>query len=271
MSRPTPESLVDRYLVHLSAERNASPNTVRAYATDLAAFLAWAERASLDPMRLTHRELRLYLGEMTAARYARRTIARRLSAVRSFFRYLVTEGSATSNPAEALSSPKLPSLLPRIVPEDLLRTLLDAPDPATPAGLRDGAILELLYAAGLRVGEVEGLDVGGADLASGQVRVLGKGSKERIVPIHRLAQRRIREYLATSRQPDVDGRRPPDDAPLPAGSRFGRRRHATRFAPHVRDASPVGWRRPSSGAGIARPRCAVHDPDLYSPQRKTPC
>jgi integrase/recombinase XerC len=119
--------------------------------------------------------------------------------VRSFFRFLVEEGLATGNPAETLTSPKLTSRLPRVVPEDLLRTLLEAPDRTTPAGLRDAAILELLYAAGLRVGEVEGLDLGGADLASGQVRVLGKGSKERIVPIHRLAQRRLREYLAQAR------------------------------------------------------------------------
>ncbi len=193
------EALVDGYLVHLRVERNASPNTVRAYATDLSAYLAWADRSGTDPLALSHRQLRGYLADLTAAQYSRRTIARRLSAVRSLFRFLVAEGRVQGNPAETLSSPKMPSRLPRLVPEDLLGALLDAPDMSMPEGLRDAAILELLYAAGIRVGELEGLDLGGLDLAQGQVRVLGKGSKERIVPIHRLAQRRITEYLRDGR------------------------------------------------------------------------
>jgi integrase/recombinase XerD len=194
-----PSALVDRFLVHLSAERGASPATVRAYSSDLAAYLRWAERAGVDPVAAGHRDLRGYLGELTAARYARTTIARRLSAVRSFFGYLARTGVTTGDAAAALGTPKLPSRLPKLVPAELLRALLDAPDQTTPAGLRDGAILELLYAAGLRVGEVEGLDLGGLDLAQGQVRVLGKGSKERIVPIHRLACAKLRDWLSTGR------------------------------------------------------------------------
>lgn len=195
----TPEALVDRFLTHLAVERAASPATVRAYASDLAGYLRWAERAGHDPVSLSHRELRLYLAELTSARYARSTIARRLSAVRSFFAFLGREGIVESDPAAALSAPKLPARLPRLVPGDLLASLLDAPDIATPQGLRDAAILELLYAAGLRVGEVEGLDLGMLDLAQGQVRVMGKGSKERIVPVHRLAEARLRAWLRDGR------------------------------------------------------------------------
>jgi site-specific recombinase XerD len=99
----------------------------------------------------------------------------------------------------AIGAPKLPARLPKVVPADLLAALLEAPDRSTPSGLRDAAILELLYAAGLRVGEVEGLDLGGLDLAQGQVRVLGKGSKERIVPVHRLAAQRLRDWLRDGR------------------------------------------------------------------------
>jgi integrase/recombinase XerD len=195
----TPEALVDRFMTHLAAEKGASPATVRAYASDLSAYLGWAERAGFDPIRLTHRDLRLYLGELTRARYAPRTISRRLSALRSLFAYLVEMGLAPGDPAAALGTPKMPSRLPKLVPAELLGALLDAPDTSTPAGLRDGAILELLYAAGLRVGEAEGLDLAGLDLVQGQVRVLGKGGKERIVPIHRLAQSRLRSWLADGR------------------------------------------------------------------------
>jgi integrase/recombinase XerD len=193
------DALVDRFLTHLKAERGASPATVRAYASDLTAYLAWAARASLDPVGLSHRELRLYVAELTRARYAPRTVARRLSSLRSLFDFLVEQGFAPGNPAAILGTPKLPSHLPRTVPNDLLAALLDAPGDDTPQGLRDAAILELLYAAGLRVGEVESLDIAGLDLAQGQVRVFGKGSKERIVPVHRYAGGKLELWLREGR------------------------------------------------------------------------
>lgn len=193
------EALVDRFLTHVSAERGGSPATARAYASDLSAYLTWAKRAGKDPISLTHRDLRLYLAELNRARYAPRTIARRLSSLRSFFEFLVESGLASGNPAAALGSPKLPARLPKLVPADLLAALLDAPDSSTPQGMRDAAILELLYAAGLRVGEVEGLDLSGVDLRQGQVRVMGKGRKERIVPVHRFACARLEHWLRDGR------------------------------------------------------------------------
>lgn len=198
-------TLVDRFLGHLRDERGASPHTVRAYASDLRRYLEWAQRCSLDPLRLSHRDLRRYIAELDAARYARRTVARRLAAVRSFFGFLVREGLAERDPAAVLSSPKSAARLPRVAPADLLDSLLAAPDATTAAGLRDSAVLELLYATGIRVGELEGLDLGDVDLAQGQVRVMGKGGRERIVPVHRLAARRVSEYVRGGRPQLVRG------------------------------------------------------------------
>jgi len=195
----TPDALVDRFLTHLSVERGASPNTVRAYSADLQRYLEWAQRSGIDPIVLNHRQMRRYLAELDSAGYARRTIARRLSAIRSMFAFLVAEGLAASDPSSVLLTPKIPSRLPRIVPTDVLDTLLAAPDETTPTGQRDGAILELLYASGARVSELSGLTLGSLDLAQGQLTLMGKGSKERLVPIHRAAVARLRLYLAEAR------------------------------------------------------------------------
>jgi len=195
-----PAILLDRFLTHIRSERALSPQTVRAYAADLARFLDWCERSALDPLALTPRTMRGYLSELDAARYARRTIARRLSAVRTFYAFLQREGVTSLDPAAVVATPKLPSRLPKTVPSDLLGLLLDAPDTSTPAGLRDAAILELLYASGARVSEVVSLSLGDIDAPGGQVRLMGKGSKERIVPLHREALRRVDEYMRKGRR-----------------------------------------------------------------------
>jgi integrase/recombinase XerD len=200
MSGPqTTSVLIDRFLTHLRVERALSPNTVRAYSFDLARFAEWADRAGQDPLALSAVSMRRYLAEMDLARYSRRTIARRLSAVRSWYAYLRLAGITDIDPATVIATPKLPSRLPRTVPADLLAALLDAPGTDTPTGLRDRAVLELLYATGARVGEIAGLSLRDLDLATGQVRVMGKGDKERILPLHREAVRRLREYLTTGR------------------------------------------------------------------------
>lgn len=195
----TARELVDRFLDHLSAEKNASPHTVRAYRTDLDSYLAWAERVGVDPLTPGHRALRRYLGELDQAKYARRTVARRLSSVRSLFAYAVDGGFLASDPASVLRTPTVGRSLPRVMPEDLVGLLLDTPSQGTPQGLRDRAVLELLYAAGLRVSELCGLDIADVDLPRGLVTVMGKGSKERIVPIHRAAVSVLRSYLAEAR------------------------------------------------------------------------
>jgi integrase/recombinase XerD len=194
-----PEVLVDRFLTHLAVERGVSHNTVRAYSADLQRYLEWAERNGIDPIGLNHRQMRRYLAELDRAGYARRTVARRLSAIRSLFAFLVGEGLAPSDPSSVLATPKIPARLPRLVPNDMLDAFLGAPDPDTPTGQRDGAILELLYATGARVGEIAGLSLGALDLSQGQVTLMGKGSKERLVPIHRAAVGRLRLYLTKGR------------------------------------------------------------------------
>ncbi len=191
--------LVDRYLTHLQVERALSPQTVRAYSADLARFLEWCEREGADPFSLTPTTLRRYLVDMDRSRYSRRTIARRLSSVRSLFTYLQRQGLSATDAAAVVATPKLPARLPRLMPGDLLRSLLDGPDTSTPAGLRDGAILELLYATGARVAEVAALSVSDVDLAGDQVRVMGKGSRERILPLHPYAVGRVRRYLREGR------------------------------------------------------------------------
>lgn len=197
--RTSPDQLVDRFLTHLKVERGASPNTLRAYTADLARYLEWAQRVGMDPIVLTHRQMRLYLAELDRAGYARRTVARRLSSVRSLFAYLVAEGITPSDPSSVLATPKVPSRLPRIVPADALPSLLDAPDPETASGRRDRALLELLYATGARVSEVSGLRLRDLDLAQGQITVMGKGSKERLIPLHKVAVSRLRDYLSEAR------------------------------------------------------------------------
>jgi integrase/recombinase XerD len=195
----SPHELVDRFLVHLSVERGVSPHTARAYSADLARYLEWAERSSVDPIRLTHRQMRSYLAEMDRAKYARRTIARRLSSIRTFFAYLHTQGVVSSDPSAVLTTPKVPSRLPKILEMDAVSLMLDAPDLSAPAGLRDKAVLELLYATGARVSEVAGLRLGDVDLAQAQLTLMGKGSKQRIVPMHRIATESLRAYLMAGR------------------------------------------------------------------------
>jgi tyrosine recombinase XerC len=199
VSAPDPAAAVDRFLDHLRNERNASPQTLRAYASDLARYLEWTERAAADPFGADPRILRRYLADLDRSKYSRRTIARRLSAIRSLFAYLNREGVLTSDPASVIATPKLDARLPRLVPSDVLTQLLDAPDPATPRGLRDRAILETLYATGARVSELVGMDMRDLDEKGGQVRVTGKGDKQRIFPLHREALARIDAYVRGAR------------------------------------------------------------------------
>lgn len=190
---------IEAFLTNLSAIRGLSPHTIRAYSADLERYLDWAERSGVDPLRLSHRQLRLYLAEMDRAKYARSTITRRMSAVRALFGYLLTEGVIDSDPSSVTSTPKVPKRLPQTVPAEELKALFEAPDTDTPSGLRDLLIVELLYASGMRVSELASLPIEKLDLAQGQVRVMGKGSKERVVPLHPAAVALIRRFLASAR------------------------------------------------------------------------
>ncbi len=201
----SPYELLDSFCQSLSAERNASPQTMRAYRSDVSAFLDWCEREGVDVLCATHREVRRFLAYLDQASYSRRTVNRRLSAVKSFYRWLVVEGMVESSPAEVLQGPKQGKPLPRAVHRNEMDRLLSVvlegkqPEEASPQQLRDQAILELLYAAGLRVSEAAGLRMSGLDLRERLVRVMGKGSKERIVPLHATACQALQNYLSLGR------------------------------------------------------------------------
>jgi integrase/recombinase XerD len=193
------ERLVDSFLTALRVERNLSPHTIRAYGCDLADLCAWMRRAGLVLGDIEHKAIRRYLAEMGRARYSRSTINRRLSAIKAFFAWLVELGRLPSDPLSVVSGPRQSRQLPvTLVTEDVKR-LLAVSDTTTPAGRRNQAIIELLYASGARVSEVAGLRVSSIDFAQMQVMVFGKGSKQRIVPLHRTALRTLHEYLTMAR------------------------------------------------------------------------
>jgi integrase/recombinase XerC len=183
---------------------SASDATVRAYRSDLAAFVDWAERGSLaGPEAVDRRTLRRYLSWLQTRRYARRSIARKASALRRYFAWLVRTGRLVDDPAAGLSAPSGSGRLPRVLRADELTVLLDEP-PATvadqgPLRWRDDAVLELLYGSGLRVAELCGLDLGDVDLARRAVTVWGKGSKQRQVPVGEPALAAVRVWLDRGR------------------------------------------------------------------------
>lgn len=198
-ARPSNEQLADLFLEHLRVERNLSPRTISAYASDIGGLCEWAAREQIHLLDADHRRLRRYLAELDRAGYSRRTVARRLAAVRSLYRFLVRRELLGASPAAVLATPSAPRRLPDVASESVIDTLLALPERSTASGVRDLAILELLYASGVRVSELTGLNLGDVDLASATVRVMGKGARERIIPVHPLAIRRLREYLSSGR------------------------------------------------------------------------
>lgn len=195
------------FLTHLVHVKRASPHTVASYEKDLRQLHAWLvekkHQAAKDTRALDVIALRGFL----AARHQDdkvTTVMRKLSAIRSFLRHLVKEGRLTSSPADRIDSPKRPKSLPRAVSVDEAFALCDAPDLRTPTGVRDRAIVELLYGAGVRVSELCGLDLHDVDLSACHVRVLGKGRKERVVPFHEACAAALRAYLDDARPHLVD-------------------------------------------------------------------
>ena len=168
---------------HLGPERGLSPHTVAAYVGDVAGLLEHAERLGLDTLdAIDPGVLRSWLARLRTSGYARSTLARKATTARVFFAFALRRGLATTDPADQLATPKAERRLPRVLRPVEAAALLDAPDESTATGLRDRAILELLYATGIRVSELCGLDTDDVDEARRVVRVMGKGAKERSVP-----------------------------------------------------------------------------------------
>jgi site-specific recombinase XerD len=199
---PDPE--LDRFLAVLAAQR--APRTVDAYRRDLDHFARFLGSA---PSRATTEELERYVAQLRADGLSAATIARRLSALKSLYRHLMLLDARPDNPAAELSPPRRVRRLPRTLSPSEAERLIDAANGTTPRSLRDSAIVELLYGAGLRVSELVSLERGSVDLDRRIVRALGKGSKERIVPIGRGAAESLRRYLSRGR-PYLERRQRPE-------------------------------------------------------------
>jgi len=194
---------IGSFLDYLTFERNVSPNTVAAYRDDLESFTSFLcndyftmGRDQLDLASVDHLTVRSYLAHLSRRKLSRASAARHLSALRSFFKYLVREGIVEANPARSVATPKKEKRLPAVLQTSDVALLIEQPDTSLTLGLRDVAWLELLYASGLRIGELVGIDLDDLELSAKLVKVHGKGSKERIVPFGSKAQAALRAWLA---------------------------------------------------------------------------
>ncbi len=194
---------IDQFIKYLTLERGASEHTCRGYLNDLShleGFISTSglypisESGEVDVRRVDRDIIRIYLRALFRSN-KKSSIARKLASIRSFFQYLVREGVISRNPAKGVATPKAEQYLPNTLTIDEIFRMLDAPDKSNSSGLRDRAILELLYSSGIRVGELTQLNCDDVDLELGIIKVLGKGRKERIVPIGSKAIEAIRDYL----------------------------------------------------------------------------
>lgn len=184
--------------------RGSAERTRRAYGVDLEQFAGWSRDRGLGPLDVGHRDARRYAASLSSGGGAPATVARKLAAIRSLYAFMVRTERTTHNPAELVSTPKRESKLPRVLSAEQMAAMLERIPSGTPLEVRDRAMLELTYSAGLRCSELVDLDVESIDFESERVRVMGKGGKERIVPIGEPAQRSIERYLARSRGVLVD-------------------------------------------------------------------
>ncbi len=204
MSQENIIALFSRYLTY---ERGASAHTIKSYLTDLAEYAAFLDRQAADAgggvTDASHHDIRAWLGTLVGNR-ERSSVARKLSTLRTFYRFLIRKGYRDDNPAALVSYPRLAEKLTAYLTVDDVFSLLSLPDRTTPAGSRDAAVLELLYSTGIRVGELTALDCPDISWDESVLKVMGKGKKERIVPIGGPALQSLRDYIQ-ARTPDVWG------------------------------------------------------------------
>lgn len=203
MTQPAPDVLVDQYLTHLQVEKGLARKTIEAYSRDLVRFIDYLDTSAIDHISAV--DTAAILRHLIALRkdgLGARSRARHLVALRGLFRYLMHEKIISHNPVKLVELPKSTLKLPDVLTRDEISRLLKAPDLSKPRGLRDAAMLELLYAAGLRVSELVNLKTQDVNTEAGFVRVFGKGSKERVVPFGQFARQRLNDYMETGR-PDL--------------------------------------------------------------------
>jgi len=202
------DELADQFINYLRVERGLADNTVQAYSRDLTRFFLFLEERKLSPLEISRDRITEHVG-MLARRLSSKSVVRNISAIKTFFRFLVSEGMIKSSPARLLETPRLYRRLPGVLSQAEVERLLSQPDPSKPVGQRDRAMLELLYATGLRVSELVGLKNSNINLEAGYVRTLGKGSKERIVPMGEKAMEAVKEYLSDGRHKMAKGANSP--------------------------------------------------------------
>ncbi|MBR9869964.1 MAG: tyrosine recombinase XerC [Gammaproteobacteria bacterium] len=183
------------FATHLSSEKRHSPRTCEHYLRDLHRFCAWLTSVDIDQWAaVTSHDVRRYVANLSKEGLGGRSIARHLSSIRRFYQFLLREGLAKDNPALDIRAPKSGRRLPKVADVDQLNRLLEV-NPDDPLEVRDLAMFELMYSSGLRLSELAGLNMGALDLAGGEVKVLGKGSKERVLPVGAKAAAAVRRWL----------------------------------------------------------------------------
>ena len=200
---------VEGFLRHIAAGRNYSRHTVVAYETDLRHFVLFLQdgKSATRVSSVDHRTIRRFLGALLARGRSRRSIARALACLKSFFRYVHKTGTVKVNPCANVGAPKLEHRLPQVLDERAVSTLMEQPDRSTATGARDAAVLELLYGCGIRLSELIGLRQQDVDFENGTIKVTGKGAKERVVPLGRKAMEALRRYIGLRDNLGVAGSR----------------------------------------------------------------
>jgi integrase/recombinase XerD len=194
------DEFLDRYLSHLAVERGLSGNSLDSYARDLRRYLDYLRQQGLDsPELITRKQISEFLGLLSGYGLSPASLSRNISALRGFHRFLISENICKSDPTENIETPKLGRRLPEVLDLPEVEALLAQPDPASPLGLRDKAMLELLYACGLRVSELLALKQSDLFFDHGFVRCFGKGSKERVIPVGQTARKWVGGYLSQAR------------------------------------------------------------------------
>jgi integrase/recombinase XerC len=190
------ENFVEEFLTNLKAGKNASIHTFESYALDLKQFLEFLDQEQIHELEfINHLVIRKYLARMKSAVFARASISRKMACIRSFFKFLCAQDYLKDNPVLGVSIPKREKRLPEFLYKGEITALLSLPDQSTGLGIRNQAILEVLYSSGLRLQEIVGLKISDVDLSTGYLRVFGKGAKERLVPLGGCAKRSLELYL----------------------------------------------------------------------------
>lgn len=190
--------LAEDFRLYLEVERNLSLHTVKAYYNDISDYLAWA--SDRLPQDLTYKEIRLYLAELATRDYSKTTTARKIAAIRTFYRYLYRERLVNTNPADSIRHPRKVKSLPKFLNDDEIYMIFNQLNIQNPSSFRDRVILELLYATGMRISELCGLNFSNLNLEENEITVFGKGGKERIVLVSNRAKNYLNDYLNNVRQ-----------------------------------------------------------------------